>query len=270
VLAFRDAAIGVFDSGVGGLTVVKALASRLPNEQLVYLGDTARIPYGTRSPETVERYALQVTRFLENMGVKLLVIACNTASALALQKVKDESPVPVIGVIQPGAKQAVRASETGRIGIIATEATVGSGAYDRAIHSFRSDAEVTAKACPLFVALAEEGWTDHPEATRLIAHSYLDPVRDHGIDTLVLGCTHYPILRPVIAEVMGPEVKLIDSGDAVADEVAAALADRGLLRVADEQAPLRFYVTDTAERFRRVAERFLEAPIDHVEAVDVR
>ena len=270
MLAFRDAAIGVFDSGVGGLTVVKSLTERLPLEQLVYLGDTARIPYGTKSPETVERYAIQVTRFLESMGVKMLVIACNTASALALQRLKDELHIPVIGVIQPGAKQAVRKSESGRIGVIATEATVLSGAYERAIRSFKADAEVTTKACPLFVAFAEEGWHDHEEATALVAHKYLDSLKEQGVDTLVLGCTHYPILRPVIAEVMGPDVKLIESGEAVADEVAAALAERDLLRVADEPAPLRFYVTDTADRFRRVAERFLDGPLEHVEAVDVR
>jgi glutamate racemase len=270
VLAFKDASIGVFDSGVGGLTVVKSLRARLPHEQLVYLGDTARIPYGTRSPETVERYAIQVTRFLETMGIKMLVIACNTASALALARLKEESPVPVIGVIQPGAKQAVRATRSGHVGVIATEATVGSGAYERAIRSFRSDATVTARSCPLFVALAEEGWTDHADATGLIARTYLEPVRDAGVDTLVLGCTHYPILRPVIADVMGPDVKLIDSGDAVADEVAVALAGQGLLRESLEAPPLQFYVTDAAERFRRVAELFLGEPIGAVQAVDVR
>jgi len=270
VLAIKDAAIGVFDSGVGGLTVVKALRARLPHEQLVYLGDTARIPYGTRSPATVERYAIQVTRFLETMGIKMLVIACNTASALALSRLKEESPVPVIGVIQPGAKQAVRATRSGNIGVIATEATVGSGAYERTIRVYRSDARVTSRSCPLFVALAEEGWSEHAEATALVARKYLGPLREAGVDTLVLGCTHYPILRPVIADVMGPGVRLIDSGDAVADEVATALAERGLLRDSDEAPPLRFYVTDAAERFRRVAELFLGGPIDDVRAVDVR
>lgn len=266
----RDAAIGVFDSGVGGLTVVRSLRARLPRERLVYLGDTARIPYGTRSPETVERYALQIASFLEAMGIKMLVVACNTASALALARLEEDAPVPVVGVIEPGARRAVRASRSGAIGVIATEATVASGAYERAIHSERADARVTARACPLFVALAEEGWTDHAEATELVAEKYLAPLRESGVDTLVLGCTHYPILRPVIADVMGAGVTLVDSGEAVADEVAAALETHGLLRESRDTEPLRFYVTDAAARFRRVAERFLGEPIEHLEAVDVR
>jgi glutamate racemase len=265
----NDAPIGVFDSGVGGLTVVKSLRARLPRERLVYLGDTARIPYGTRSPSTVERYALQNAEFLDAMGIKMLVIACNTASALALHRLERIAPIPTIGVIQPGARQAVRESSSGRVGVIATEATVASGAYTRAIHAFRGDAEVLSRACPLFVALAEEGWTEHAEATRLVARAYLAPLRAAEVDTLVLGCTHYPILKPVIAEVMGPGVRLVDSGDAVADEVAAMLAERGLLRDAADEPHLQFYVTDAAERFRRVAERFLGASIPRVEAVEV-
>jgi glutamate racemase len=264
-----DAPIGVFDSGVGGLTVVKSLRARLPHERLVYLGDTARIPYGTRSPATVERYAMQNVAFLDAMGVKMLVVACNTASALALSRLEELSPTPTVGVIQPGARPAVLASPSGRIGVIATEATVASGAYSRAIRAVRGDAEVVSRACPLFVGLAEEGWTDHAEATRLIARAYLRTLLDAGVDTLVLGCTHYPILEPVIAEAMGPAVRLIDSGDAVAEEVARSLAARGLLRRAEDEPRLQFYVTDAAERFRRVAERFLGAPLPGVEAVEV-
>jgi glutamate racemase len=204
------------------------------------------------------------------MNIKLLVIACNTASALALPRLRALSPLPVLGVIQPGAKQAVRASRSGKIGVIATEATVASGAYTQAIHGFNPLAQVTAHACPLFVALAEEGWTLHSKATRLIAQKYLAPVQEAGVDTLVLGCTHYPILREVIAEVMGPDVTLIDSGHAMAEEVSVLLAERDALRTATEAPELRFYVTDAAERFRRVAELFLEAPLERIEAVELQ
>ena len=266
----KDAPIGVFDSGVGGLTVVRSLRTRLPNEEIVYLGDTARIPYGTRSPLTVERYAVQNANFLEAMSIKMLVIACNTASALALPRLRALAPgLPTLGVIQPGAKQAVRASHSGHIGVIGTEATVASGAYVDAIHGFNPAADVLSRACPLFVALAEEGWTAHAEATRLIAHTYLEPIRDAGVDTLVLGCTHYPILRDVVADVMGPDVALIDSGEAVAEEVAIALAERDLLRTETSPPESQFFVTDAAERFRSVAERFLGAPLERFETVDV-
>lgn len=270
MLRMKDAPIGVFDSGVGGLTVVKSLRSRLPREQVVYLGDTARIPYGTRSPATVERYALQNVRFLEATSIKLVVVACNTASALALPRLKSLSPsLPTLGVIQPGAKQAVRATRSGRIGVVGTEATVASGAYEAAIRGFNPAAEVLSRACPLFVSLAEEGWTNHAEATRLIAETYLEPFLEAGVDTLVLGCTHYPIMRSVIAGVLGPGVTLIDSGEAVADEVAVLLAEQDLLRTSQEPPESRFYVTDAAERFRRVAERFLEAPLERFETVEL-
>jgi glutamate racemase len=270
VLRITDAPIGVFDSGVGGLTVVKSLRSRLPHESVVYLGDTARIPYGTRSPLTVERYAVQNASFLDAMNIKMLVIACNTASALALPRLRAIAPsLPTLGVIQPGAKQAVRATRSGRIGVIGTEATVASGAYAEAIHGFNPSAVVTARACPLFVGLAEEGWTQHEEATRLIARTYLEPFLADEIDTLVLGCTHYPILREVIAEVMGPDVTLIDSGDAVTEEVAILLAERNQLRTEETEPESHFYVTDAADRFRRVAERFLGAPLERFETVDV-
>jgi glutamate racemase len=269
VSSLKDAPIGVFDSGVGGLTVVRSLRARLPRERLVYLGDTARIPYGTRSPETVERYAVQNATFLDAMNIKMLVIACNTASALALPRLKALSPIPTIGVIQPGAREAVEATRTGKIGVIATEATVNSGEYARAIGALDPAAEVTSFACPLFVGLAEEGWMEHAEATRLIAGRYLAPLVEARVDTLVLGCTHYPILKPVIAEVMGPTVTLIDSGDAVAGEAADLLAERDELRGGDAQPELRFFVTDAAERFRRVAERFLGSPLGHLQAVEV-
>ncbi len=269
MLRIIDAPIGVFDSGVGGLTVVRSLRARLPNEGIVYLGDTARIPYGTRSPLTVERYAVQNAQFLEAMNIKMLVIACNTASALALPRLRSLAPgIPTLGVIQPGAKQAVRATRSGRIGVIGTEATVASGAYTEAIHGFNPSAVVIARACPLFVSLAEEGWMSHP-ATSLIAETYLAPFVEEEIDTLVLGCTHYPILRDAISEVMGPDIVLIDSGEAVAEEVAILLAERNQMRIEESEPPSHFYVTDAAERFKRVAERFLGAPLERFETVDV-
>jgi glutamate racemase len=266
----KDAPIGVFDSGVGGLTVVKSLRARLPNERIVYLGDTARIPYGTRSPATVERYALQNVRFLDTLGIKALVIACNTATALALPRLRALAPdLPTVGVIQPGARRAVETSHTKRIGVIGTEATVGSGVYEREILARAPEAKVVARACPLFVALAEEGWTTHAEATRLVAERYLEPFREAGVDTLVLGCTHYPILRSVIAGVMGESVALIDSGEAAAEDVADALFANGIAREEAGAPDMRFFVTDAAERFRRVAERFLEAPLDQFETVEL-
>ena len=269
-LRIKDAPIGVFDSGVGGLTVVKSLRNRLPNERVIYLGDTARLPYGTRSPATVERYAVQNANFLEAMNIKLLVIACNTASAIAHGRLRELQPsLPTLRVIQPGAKQAVRTSRSGRIGVIGTEATVSSGAYAKAISGFNPAAEVISQACPLFVSLAEEGWTEHEAATRLIAERYLEPFQGGRVDTLVLGCTHYPILREVISEVVGPEVALIDSGDALAEEVAILLAESGQLPSPDVPGEDQFFVTDAAQRFRRVAELFLGSPLERFDTVEL-
>ena len=266
----NDSPIGVFDSGVGGLTVVRSLRQRLPDESIAYLGDTARIPYGTRSPATIERYAVQNARFLEAQNIKMLVIACNTASALALDRLRELKPdLPTIGVIEPGARQAVRTSRSGRIGVIGTEATIASGAYTAAIHSLRPDAVVTSRACPLFVALAEEGWSQHADATRLIAAKYLEPLREAGVDTLVLGCTHYPILREVIADAVGPEVSLIDSGEAVAADVADLLARESMLSGSASGSASQYYVTDAAARFRRVAEVFLGEPLERFETVEI-
>jgi glutamate racemase len=272
--------IGIFDSGVGGLTVYRALHAALPDERFVYLGDTARIPYGTRSLSTVERYAMENARFLDAHGIKLLVVACNTASALALPAIRDVVHVEVIGVIEPGARAAAEASVGKRIGVIATEATVRSRAYARAIANLEPEAEVIARACPLFVPLAEEGWAETDEA-RSIAAKYLRKIRESSVDTLVLGCTHYPILRRVIQETMGRDVRLIDSGEAAAHDVKAMLEARGLARarrdVDNDGARERslcddldhFYVTDAAERFSRVAERFLGSAPSVLEAVEV-
>ena len=276
-----DLPIGIFDSGVGGLTVYRALHEALPFERFVYLGDTARIPYGTRSLSTVERYAMENARFLDAHGIKLLVVACNTASALALPAIRDVVHVEVIGVIEPGARAATAASVGKRIGVIATEATVRSRAYARAIADLEPEAQVIARACPLFVPLAEEGWAETDEA-RSIAAKYLKEIKESNVDTLVLGCTHYPILRRVIQETVGGGVHLIDSGEAAASDVKALLEKRGLARAGtngehDTAARERslcddldhFYVTDAAERFSRVAERFLGSAPSVLEAVEV-
>jgi glutamate racemase len=264
----REGPIGIFDSGVGGLTVFRAVERRLPNESLIYLGETARIPYGTRSVATVERYALEDAAFIQSKNVKAIVIACNTASALAAERLARECEVPVIGVIQPGARRAVEQTKSGYVGVIATEATVSSGAYERAMLAIREGMEIISRACPLFVPLAEEGWIDHP-VTRQVAEEYLVEMRNTRLDTLVLGCTHYPILRPVIEQVMGARLSFIDSGEAVADELARLLEERGLARASTEPRTEQFYVTDSAVRFRRVAELFLGRPLESVETVEL-
>jgi glutamate racemase len=263
-----DSPIGIFDSGVGGLTVFRALERRLPNESLIYLGDTARVPYGTRSPETVKRYAIEDAGFIRSMNVKAIVIACNTVSATAADRLREVLDVPVIGVIRPGARRAVAATRSGYVGVIATEGTIASGAYERAMLALNTRLEVISRACPLFVPLAEEGWINHA-VTRQVAEEYLAEMRASRVDTLVLGCTHYPILRPLIDEVMGDHITFIDSGEAVADEVARLLEERNLVRQPREPRTEQFYVTDAAVRFRRVAELFLGRPLDSVETVEL-
>jgi glutamate racemase len=276
--------IGVFDSGVGGLTVLDALRTRLPDERFLYLGDTARLPYGSKSPETVRRYARQATGKLVERGVKLLVIACNTASAVAVDDLaRAFAPLPVLGVIEPGAEAACAASVTGHVLVTGTEGTVRGGAYQRALLGRRSDLKVDAVACPLFVALAEEGWTDGPIA-EAVARRYLEielagPERTR-VDTVVLGCTHFPVLRGVIERVCGPGVNLVDSAQTTARAVEAALRERALLAgpSAGEMSsrpsgpePVRFLATDAPERFARVGGVFLGAPIRaaDVELVDL-
>ena len=265
---------------MGGLTVYRALHERLPDERFVYLGDTARVPYGTKSLRTVERYAVENARFLGAHGVKLLVVACNTASALALPAVREGAGVPVVGMIGPGARAAVRASKGARVGVVATESTVKSGAYKSAIRELDAGVEVVEQACPLFVPLAEEGWAE-TDVARAVAAEYLKEFRGGRVGALVLGCTHYPILRRVIREVVGDEVRLIDSGEAAAEVVEELLACEGLRRDSRDggaRAARRrelcddldhFYVTDAAERFARVAERFLGSAPRVLEAVDV-
>jgi glutamate racemase len=270
--------IGIFDSGVGGLTVYRALHNRLPNERFVYLGDTARVPYGTKSLATVERYAIENSQFLVSRGIKLLVVACNTASALALPKIRAATGIDVVGVIGPGGRKAVTLTEGNewpRIGVIATEATVASNAYAEAINRASLRAEVLQAACPLFVPLAEEGWTREPE-TYSIAKKYLSEMAEFRPDALVLGCTHYPILHEAIQQTVGEGVKLIDSGDAAAEEVEMLLRHKDLGNpnkvVGDRQLCDdldHFYVTDAAERFARVAERFLGSQPSKLEAIEV-
>lgn len=267
-LQSSDSPIGIFDSGVGGLTVFRAIEKLLPRENLIYLGDTARIPYGTRSVETVQRYSLEDAAFILSRKVKAVVIACNTASALAADFLRSRFDLPIIGVIRPGARRAVEATQTGTVGVIATEATIASGAYQRAILNLNSDVKVIARACPLFVPLTEEGWIDHP-VTEMIAQEYLIEMKESSVDALVLGCTHYPILRTVIERVMGPGVICIDSGEAVAAEVARQIEELHLARRREEPRAERFYVTDSAARFRRVAELFLGRPIESLEVVEL-
>jgi len=260
--------IGVFDSGVGGLTVFRALAAALPDEALVYLGDTARVPYGPKSAETVRRYAREASRFLKRQDVKMMVVACNTVSSVAMEAMEEGADVPVVGVILPGAQRAVEASRRGRIGVIGTRATVASEAYARAIHALRPAAEVVSRACPLFVPLAEEGWTDNA-VVRQVADTYLTPLREADVDTLVLGCTHYPLLRGVLQETMGPEVVLVDSAESVAQEVRRRLASDERLAHAPGTTPPRFFVTDAPGPFLDVAQRFLGEPVLHLERAEL-
>lgn len=262
-----SAPIGVFDSGIGGLTVVRELIRQLPEEDIIYFGDTARVPYGPKSPETVARYAHEITSFLQDQGVKSVVVACNTATAHAVESLRDHFDLPITGVIEPGARAAVRASSAHRIGVIGTHGTVSSGAYERAIHALDGGVYVTARACPLFVPFVEEGWLDHP-AIDLVAQDYLAPLASTGIDTLVLGCTHYPLIKPVIARAVGPHIRLIDSAEETAAEVARLLTERGLRHAPrHDSRRLRFIASDVPEQFRTVGQRFLGSVIDSVETV---
>jgi glutamate racemase len=260
--------IGVFDSGVGGLTVFRALEQAVPHESLVYYGDTARVPYGTRSEETVVRYSLEAGEFLRGHEIKLLVVACNTASSVALDPLGAVAGVPVIGVIDPGARRAAEGSATGRIGVIGTRATIKSQAYPTRIRALRPDADVLSRPCPLFVPLAEEGWTSGP-ITKQIAQHYLAPFRQAGVDSLVLGCTHYPLLREIIGEVMGPAVRLVDSAESVAADVATCLESTPELAAEPGAGDPEhhFYVTDAPGPFQQVAERFLGRPLTRLEQV---
>ena len=274
--ARAQAPVGVFDSGVGGLTVLRALAAALPHEDFVYLGDTARLPYGTKSPESIRRYALQAAALLRERGVKCLVVACNTASAVALDDLAREfAPVPVLGVVEPGAAAACAATRSGRIAVVATESTVRGGAYQQAIWRRLPDAVVATRACPLFVALAEEGWTGG-DVVQAVVHRYLDDLfagaADARPDTLVLGCTHFPVLAPAIRAVLGDGVAIVDSAETTAAALVDVLDRSGLRRdAAAAPGGIRLLATDSAERFARVGGTFLGRPIEaaDVEVVDL-
>jgi glutamate racemase len=260
------APIGVFDSGIGGLTVVRALLRQLPHEDLIYFGDTARVPYGPKGPDTVIRYSREITTFLLDQGVKAVVVACNTATAHALDTLRAEFDLPIVGVIEPGARAAVRATHSNHVGVIGTQGMVSSHAYDRAIHAANPDIQVTAKACPLFVPFVEEGWLDH-EATRLVAREYLLSFASTGIDTLVLGCTHYPLLKPIIAETVGSDIQLIDSAEETASETTMLLRHHHLETSNTAPAKVRFIASDLPERFLHFGRQFIGLAIDHVETV---
>lgn len=260
--------IGIFDSGIGGLTVLKEILRVLPEENTIYLGDTARVPYGIRSAETVIRYSFENTRFLSSKDIKILVVACNTASSVSLDAIKSRVSIPVVGVIEPGAKAAVKASRSKKIGVIGTEATIRSNSYTKAIKGIDESIEVIGMSCPLFVPLVEEGWTDGQIAA-LVAEKYLSDLKKRDVDTVVLGCTHYPLLKQVIAEVMGAEVQLIDSAIEISQEINIILEDLGIKRVSRSPSFREFYVTDVPERFLKVGEKFLGQQIDHIEKIIV-
>ncbi|PKK82807.1 MAG: glutamate racemase [candidate division Zixibacteria bacterium HGW-Zixibacteria-1] len=260
--------IGVFDSGVGGLTVVAEIFKLLPGENIVYFGDVGRSPYGGRSKETIINFARQDVRFLMEHQVKILIVACNSVSAVALDTLQEEFDIDILGVIEPGAEAAMNQSKNNRIGIIGTKATIGSDSYARAIQRRRQETKVFSLACPLFVPLAEEGYIEK-EATHLIAHDYLKTLLDLDIDTLILGCTHYPLLKTVIGKVMGENVRLIDSAEETARELAAVLSVRNLLRPSGREAMHKFYVSDVPDKFSQIAERFLGRHINNITRVDI-
>ncbi|MEA2031585.1 MAG: glutamate racemase [candidate division Zixibacteria bacterium] len=269
----KEAPIGLFDSGVGGLTVFREVTRILPAENIVYFGDVGRYPYGGRSKEIITKFTRQDIAFLQEHNVKLIISACNSVSSVALEKVREDYDIEIIGVIEPGARAAVEQTKNGRIGVIGTNATIDSNAYARVIHGISSNVRVFSLACPLFVPLAEEGYIDK-HATYEIASDYLKTMHDVGIDTLVLGCTHYPLLKPVLAEVMGNNVTLIDSGKETAREALKCLSDSNLLVKNNTATPTRigehkFYVSDVPEKFSNIAARFLGYHIENVTRVDI-
>ena len=260
--------IGVFDSGIGGLTVVKRLASTLPNENIIYFGDTARVPYGSKSNSTVIEYSIQNTKFLLQKNIKALVVACNTASSIAIPDLKKMFDIPIIGMIEPGSRMALSKTQNKKIGVIGTRATISNLAYSKEIKKMNDKAVVFEKPCPLFVPLAEEGWIKH-KATYEIAEEYLKELRENKIDALVLGCTHYPILSEVIQEVIGLKVALIDSGVASSELIKDELEKFNLLSDSEKTGSQEYYVSDIPAKFKEVAELFLGRAIDHVHKVDL-
>ncbi|GIM44651.1 glutamate racemase [Collibacillus ludicampi] len=261
----RSNPIGCLDSGYGGLTVVKELMRQLPREDLVYVGDNARCPYGSRDPEEVKAFTFEIMDFLMEKNVKMIVIACNTATAVCLPEARERYPIPVIGVITPGSRAAIFASKTGRIGVIGTEVTIASHAYTRELHRINPRLHVVAKACPPFVPIVEEDRIQSDE-TKQIVREYLEPIQQMDIDTLILGCTHYPLLSQVIQNTVGPHVQLISSAEETAREASVVLSERDLLNEGNLHATYEFYTTGSVERFHAVGERWLGFPI-HVEKI---
>lgn len=261
-----DGPIGVFDSGIGGLTVVRALMERLPFENIIYFGDTARVPYGVKSVETIALYARQITEFLLQQRVKLLIVACNTMAAVAHQTITGLSPVPVLDVIDAGARIAVSVSRNKRVGVIGTPATVNSNAYTRAIHKLDPQIRIFSQTCPLFVPLVEEGWLNH-RVTYLTAEEYLRPIMEQAVDTLVLGCTHYPLLKSLLQEIVGNGIQLVDSAEAMAEQTAAMLDYQDLGNRGNNHPQYRYYVTDVPYRFRNIGEIFLGRTLADIKIV---
>lgn len=265
------APIGVFDSGVGGLTVAREIMRQLPKERIIYFGDTARVPYGSKSKETIIRYSRQIAHFLESRGVKAIVAACNTASAYALEEIRPELKIPAIGVVKPGAKVAAETTANGRIGVIGTEGTIASQIYTEMIHRHNPDASVMGKACPLFVPLVEEGWLKDP-VTIEVARRYLASFQESGIDTLILGCTHYPLLRSMVQEIMGEGVNLVNPAYETAQELKRLLSQHKIPNdgKGDRQMPMyQFYVSDAAEKFKNFANSILPCEIKEAQLIQI-
>ncbi len=260
--------VGVFDSGVGGLTVVNQLFRILPQEDIIYFGDTAHLPYGSKSKQAVIRFSLDIANFLKAQGVKIIVVACSTASSFALSSLRENIELPVIGVIEPGAQAAIDATRNFKIGIIGTEGTINSRAFEEALKRIDRNVEVFSQACPLFVPLVEEGWLDEPE-TPQIAKKYLSPLKDKGIDTLILGCTHIPLLKGTLSSVMGQEVSLIDTAEPTAKAVKRTLEEKNLLRKGNRKAVYKFFVSDDPEKFLQLGRRFLGRSMDKAERVNL-
>lgn len=260
--------IGIFDSGIGGLTVVKEVMKILPNEDIYYFGDTARVPYGNKSPETVTKFSFQNTRFLISKDVKAIVIACNTASAFSIDSVKENFNIPVLGVIDPGARAAARETKSRKIGIIGTEGTIASKAYEKAIRKIIPSAEIFAYACPLFVPLVEEGWAGS-KVSYLVAEEYLTPLKKAGVDTLVMGCTHYPLLKKVVGDVMGPDVKLINPAEETALDLMDVLTNNELENGINGSTKYKYYVSDNVDKFSKVGCNFLSKEVFNIDRIDI-
>lgn len=260
--------IGVFDSGIGGLTVVKEIMNILPNEDIIYFGDTARVPYGNKSQDTIIKFSLQISRFLQTKDVKAIVIACNTASAFALDAVKEQFDIPIIGVISPGARSAVKSTKNNKIGIIGTEGTVSSGAYSKKINTIKNSFEIYSTPCPLFVPIVEEGWSEK-EVSYMIAREYLEEMKNKEIDTLVMGCTHYPLLNNVVQNVMGEKVALINPARETALELRDILIENNISNSEDYKGSYKYYVSDNPNKFIKVGERFLSEKIENILEIDI-